>query len=135
VEDSLMKELLDALISWPTLIGALVVFSLVPSIVLQVMARIYPHDHPRRRELLAEYAIVPRWERPFWVTEQLVTVTFDGVPARYKARHERHDAMGAAGARTIHRTIVDSAPAEDRIGPWNRMRAQGRSSMIPPAEG
>jgi hypothetical protein len=82
VADSAMKELIEAAASWQTLLGAVVIFSLIPEVALQVIVKIYPATHPRRRELVADLAIVPRWERPFWVAEQAVTVVFEGVPLR-----------------------------------------------------
>lgn len=144
-----MKDLLDAVICWPTLVGALIAFSLAPGIILQLMVRIYPHDHPRRRDLLADYAIVPRWERPFWVTEQFVTVTFEGIPTRYRARRERRDSpalplkagiayivrsdgsTGAVNGATLRSTVGDSVPRLTiEPAPWSRMLKQGRSSVI-----
>lgn len=83
-----MAELIEAVVSWPTLLLAIGVFSLVPGVVLHLAVMIYPRDHPRRRELIADLAIVPRLERPFWVTEQLVTVIFEGVPLRVKVARQ-----------------------------------------------
>ena len=137
-----MKELIEAAISWQTLLGAIVVFSLIPGVVLHLMVRIYPHDHPRRRELIADYAVVPRWERPFWVTEHFVTVTFEGIPVRRRALRERRAGRGRenelrlirgrdgqlypgkraeplvlGNGKTITVTIVDSVHVRDQIGP------------------
>jgi len=83
-----MAELIEHIVSWPTFLCAVVVFSLVPGVVLYFAVILYPRDHPRRRKMVDDLATVPRWERPFWVTEQLVIAIFEGVPLRAKAARE-----------------------------------------------
>ncbi len=75
-----MSELLQAGSGW-ALFGALLVWGLLPGLVLDVILRAYQQDDPRRRELRAELYAVPRWERPFWVFQQLeVALREEGYP-------------------------------------------------------
>jgi ABC-type antimicrobial peptide transport system permease subunit len=53
-----MAELMQAVLSWPTLLLAIVVFSLIPDALLRVLLLCYPAGHPRRAELIAELRIV-----------------------------------------------------------------------------
>lgn len=84
-----MKELVDAIISWRTLLGAVVIFGFVPGFVLRLLVSIYPKDDPRRRELVAQLYTLKRVERLFFVAEQLETVLFDGLPARFASMRRR----------------------------------------------
>jgi hypothetical protein len=61
------------------LITALLVFGLLPGLVLSLIVRLLYPDDARRRELQAELYAVPRWERPFWVCEQLELALRQGV--------------------------------------------------------
>ncbi|HEX5116583.1 MAG TPA: hypothetical protein VFW65_15410 [Pseudonocardiaceae bacterium] len=81
-----MTDLLDALVSPWTFLLVLVVFGAAPRLVLRLLVRIYPPGHERRLELMAELAVIPRWERPLWVVEQLETALAEGIPARRHAR-------------------------------------------------
>lgn len=75
---------------WWNLLWVLIAFGFAPGLALQLMVRIYPTGHPRRDELLAEYAAIEkRRERPMWVAENLFTVLFDGLPERRRATRER----------------------------------------------
>lgn len=80
-----MSELISAVTGWQTLLTAILAFGLLPGVALRIAVTIYPREHPRRRELVAELHAVPRWERPFWVAEQLVTVAWEGIPERVRA--------------------------------------------------
>jgi hypothetical protein len=76
----------------PWLVGlmlGLLVFGLAPRLVLRLIVRIFPKEDLRRRELVAELHAVPRWERPFWVAEQLEVAVMEGIPARIKWRRKR----------------------------------------------
>jgi hypothetical protein len=58
-------------IGWGVFAVALLIFGLAPGLLLALIVRLLAKDDPRRRELQAELYAVPRWERPFWVCEQL----------------------------------------------------------------
>lgn len=66
--------MIEALFGAPTAIAAfalsLLVFGFAPGLVLAAIVRLIP-DVDRRRELQAELYEVPRWERPYWVAQQL----------------------------------------------------------------
>jgi hypothetical protein len=69
VPRGVMSELIDAVVSWPTLLIALGVFGFAPRAVLRLLLLAYPKDCPRRAELMAELKAVPRLDRPLWVAE------------------------------------------------------------------
>lgn len=81
-----MAKLLDAAAIWPALLIALVIFGSAPHLVLRLLLLAYPKDHPRRAELWAELPAVPRWERPFWVCEQIDGALFEGLSSRRRGR-------------------------------------------------
>jgi len=74
--------MLNAVLSWPTFVAALIVFGFAPGAVLRVIVLAFPRDDPRRQELLAEVYAVPRAERPFWVVQQLEVAIFEGLRDR-----------------------------------------------------
>lgn len=80
-----MSELLDGVNVLNTLLVSVAVFSLAPHAVLNLVVMLYPKSHPRRAELRAEVHAVPRWQKPFWVAEQLCTVAVEAVPLRFSA--------------------------------------------------
>jgi hypothetical protein len=65
-----MGELLTVPSALGTFGLALLIFGFAPGMVLAVIVRMIP-DPDRRRELQAELYEVPRWDRPFWVAQQL----------------------------------------------------------------
>src|SRR5215207_7099556 len=79
-----MVELLDGLRAWQLLPVAVVIFGFAPALVLRVILLAFHPKNPRRRELLAELRAVPRWERPFWVAEQLEVALVEGLRDRIK---------------------------------------------------
>ncbi|HZN75660.1 MAG TPA: DUF2314 domain-containing protein [Micromonosporaceae bacterium] len=99
----MVAEVLDAILSWPTFVIALVVFGFAPGAVLRLIVLAFPNDDPRRRELLAELHAVPRLERPFWVAEQLELALFEGIWGRL---------VWAATGRIIDRWRLDDSVAE-----------------------
>ncbi len=99
----MVAEVLDAILSWPTFVIALVVFGFAPGAVLRLIVLAFPSDDPRRRELLAELHAVPRIERPFWVMEQLELALFEGIWGRV---------VWAATGRIIDRWRLDDYVAE-----------------------
>jgi hypothetical protein len=94
-------------VSWPMLVLALLVFGFAPGLVLRLIVLLFPRDDPRRQELLGELYIVPRFERPFWVAEQLEVALFEGIRGRLVARRAKrmptprafpHRLEGASGS-------------------------------------
>jgi len=57
---------------------ALLIFGFAPGIALAAIVRLIP-DPDRRQELQAELYTVPRWDRPFWVAQQLEVAIRVGV--------------------------------------------------------
>jgi len=86
--------MIDAVLSLPTLLIALLVFGFAPGAVLRVIVLAFHREDPRRRELLAELHAVPRIERPFWVVEQFEVALCEGLWERI---------VWAATGRVIHR--------------------------------
>jgi hypothetical protein len=80
-----MAELLDTVISWPTLLLVLLVFGFAPGFCLRLIVLAYPRSDPRRAELIAELYAVPRVQRPLWVAEQLEVALFEGIAHRVSA--------------------------------------------------
>jgi hypothetical protein len=91
--------MLNAIVSWPTFLIALLVFGFAPGALLRIIVLAFPRDDPRRAELLAELHAVPRIERPFWVLEQLEVALFEGAWERV---------VWAATGRIIERWHLDS---------------------------
>jgi len=91
--------MLNAIVSWPALLIALLVFGFAPGAFLRVVVLAFHLDDPRRQELLAELHAVPRIERPFWVCEQLEVALFEGLGERL---------LWMATGRVIHRWHLKS---------------------------
>src|ERR1019366_120219 len=100
--------MLNALVSWPAFVAALVVFGFAPGALLRVIVLAFHRDDPRRAELLAEVYAVPRYERPFWVLEQLEVALFEGVWGRV---------VWAATGRVIHRWHLRSGVESHKAAP------------------
>jgi hypothetical protein len=77
-----MKEMIEALDAWPSLLISLLVWGFAPGMVLRVIVKMFRREDPRRKELVAELYAVPRWERPWWVAEQLEVALYEGLLAR-----------------------------------------------------
>lgn len=75
----MVGEFLKAIVSWETFLVALLVFGFAPGAALRLIVLAFHREDPRRSEMLAELHAVPRWERPFWVFEQLEVALFEGV--------------------------------------------------------
>src|SRR4051812_24656245 len=100
--------MLDAIVSWPTFLVALVVFGFAPGALLRIICLAFWSDDPRREELRAELYAVPRLERPFWVLEQLEVALFEGVWERLH---------WAATGRMIYRWRLGSGVERNRDYP------------------
>ncbi len=103
-----MLEILEAVKAWPLLVVALVVFGLAPGVVLRLIVLAFHSDDPRRTEILAELRVIPRWERPFWVAEQVEVAFFEGLVERLE---------WAATGRLIYRWRLDSGVKLNRSYP------------------
>jgi hypothetical protein len=82
-------SLLLQIVTWPTFGITLFVFGFAPGAVLRLIVLAFPQDDPRRRELLAELYHVRRWDRPWWVAEQLEVALYEGLRGRSEARRRR----------------------------------------------
>jgi hypothetical protein len=104
----MVGELIDALVSWETFLVALLVFGFAPGAVLRLIVLAFHRDDPRRNEMLAELHRVPRWERPFWVVEQLEVALSEGIWERV---------VWAATGRVIYRWHLLSGIKQNRKHP------------------
>ena len=100
--------MLDALLSWPTFLVALVVYGFAPGALLRMICLAFHREDPRRYELRAELFAVPRLVRPFWVAEQLEVALFEGLGERI---------TWAATGRIIHRWHLESGVERHREYP------------------
>jgi hypothetical protein len=107
-----MLDLLEGLRAWPLLIVALVVFGFLPGVVLRIILLAFRRRDPRRAEILAELRAVPRWERPFWVAEQIEVALFEGLLERIKAavgrRARSPERIGPSGKLSYPITIEEA---------------------------
>lgn len=74
-----MSEIIASLGAWPLLLVALLVFGFFPGLAARLISLAFHKEDPRRKELIAEVYAVPRWERPFWVAEQLERAITEGL--------------------------------------------------------
>ena len=75
-----------ALQLWGPALVTLILIGSVPGFLLRLLVRVYPKDHPRRRELVAELYSIPYRERLLFVAQQLELAVTEGVPARWLQR-------------------------------------------------
>lgn len=101
-----MTDLLTAVACWPTVAVAVLVLGFLPGAVLRLVVRAFPPADPRRRELIAELYAVPRWERPFWVAQQLEVAVFEGFGARLAETYDA--AMRRALGRVFRSQVIRS---------------------------
>jgi len=66
-----------------------VTFGFMPGLVLNLGVLIYPKDHPRRKELIAELHEVPYFKRAFWVFYALQLAVTEGISARIDVIRDR----------------------------------------------
>lgn len=74
------------LVSAGGFLTVLVAFALAPYLLVRVGSLLFPKDDARRAEMIAEYYVVPRRDKPFWALEQLVRGLIEGTAARLKLR-------------------------------------------------
>lgn len=103
-----MSEILTSVSLWPFLFIALGVWGIAPGLVVRFISLAFWSDDPRRTEMRAELDAVPRWERPFWVLQQLEVAVVEGLGARVR---------WAATGRIIDRWHLASGVERNRIHP------------------
>ena len=74
-----MSELLTSVVAPASLAFGVLAFGFAPGAVLRIIVLAFERDDPRRSELVGELRAVPRWERPFWVSEMLEVALFEGL--------------------------------------------------------
>jgi hypothetical protein len=116
--------LLFQLVSWPMFGIALLVFGFAPGLLLRLIVLDFPRDDPRRDELLGELYAVPRFERPFWVVEQLEVALVEGLGQRL---------VWAATGRIIHRWHLGSGVRRNREYPdtFDLPPEEEREAVVP----
>ena len=77
-------EIVQLVTSWRVGLLALIAFGFAPRFALRLIVRAFFKGDPRRDELVAELHVVPRWERPFWVFQQLEVAVVEGLGARFR---------------------------------------------------
>jgi NACHT domain len=108
-----MAELLNAVLSWQSLLLVLFVFGVAPGFCLRLIVLAYPRGHHRRTEIIAELYAVPRIERPLWVAEQLELALFEGLPQRFARRRQAR-----ARAEQTRRTRQFGDLLDAALGRW-----------------
>jgi hypothetical protein len=103
-----VTELIKAVTSWSALVAALAIFGFAPRAMLRLIVLAFPREDPRRDELLAELHVVSRWERPFWVIEQLEVALCEGACGRL---------IRVSTGRVIHRWHIRSGVETNRKFP------------------
>ena len=101
-----VRVLIELITSPRSFVVIVVVFGFLPGFVLRLLVRLYPNDHPRRRELPNELYFLPRWERWFFVAEQLETALHEAPRARVARRKARTGPRDAVRARLHQRVPV-----------------------------
>ncbi len=72
---------------WPAALLGVLVFGFLPGPILRLIVRIYPKEHPRRRELVAELYALDYHKRLLFVAQNLELALFEGLPMRWRSRH------------------------------------------------
>lgn len=118
-----MAELIAAVASWQSLALALFVFGFAPGAILRLLVKLYPKDDPRRLELLAELYQQGRMERLLFVSEQLETVLFEGLP--HRIREMRRATRREVNETGSHTEVISSEGVTHRarVSMWTAARA------------
>lgn len=103
-----MSDAIAAVGAWPALIVVLLVWGLAPGLVIRLIALSFRRADPRRSEMIAELYVVPRWEQPFWVLQQLERAFFEAMIERL---------AGFVRGRIINRWTLDSGVTLNRMHP------------------
>jgi hypothetical protein len=74
-----VKEMLDVIesVSPSSLLILLVVFGFAPVFTVRLFVHLYPPNHPRRHELIAELYKLKRIPRVFYATEVIATAVLE----------------------------------------------------------
>jgi len=78
-----------------SLLAVVLAYAVFPYAVLWLAVRLWPKDHPRRAEYLAEYDVVAWYHRPLWVGDVAVRCLLDGLAERMAQQRVRP--RGTAG--------------------------------------
>lgn len=103
-----MNDILQSLLSWPLLLVALAAYGFFPGLFARLISLSFRKGDPRRAELIAEVYVVPRWERPFWVLEQLERALSEGAWERI---------YDAADGRLFNRWMLGDGVARNAESP------------------
>lgn len=117
-----LDALTGAVTGWP-LLALVLSYAVFPYAVLWLAVRLWPKGHPRRAELLAEYAVVDWWMRPLWVGDNATRCLLDGLAARAQrvrpARRAEHGRRRGGPRLEWMGLIVSSVAAVAAlIGQW-----------------
>lgn len=138
-----MVELLQRHLNLTGLLLLVFVFGFAPGIALAAIVRLIP-DSERRNEIQAELYSVPRWDRPFWVGQQLEVALRIGLAPKISwwwCRAFWHRAKLESGTR-LNRAHPDTfyIPSEEekrRVGPgglvkldWSIRRSYGERMWV-----
>jgi hypothetical protein len=129
-----MKNLLELVATWGvgTVLTTAALFGFFPKFVMHLIVLVYPHDHPRRRELPAELTALPHRKRLMWVAEQLATMFFDAVPARARDIRARWRARARLRRKRSNTDLLDDRMIEKGVASQRaRQRgADGGTDMV-----
>lgn len=129
-----MSEL-SGLLSWRSLLTAVVVYSVAPYALLWLALHLWPKDHPRRAEYDAEYDVVPIYRRPFWVGDAVVRSLLNGLPLKLTSGRLRREHITELRELILHFTFMFGVAAfafpfvqvSELWRKWRRSR--GRSAV------
>lgn len=106
-----MSAVVELVLSWRSLLTAVMMFSLLPGLVLRVIVLAFHRDDPTRDELLAEIHAIPWVNRSLWVAALIPAALFDGLWRRLvwaatgRVIDRWHLASGIALSRSYQRTF------------------------------
>src|SRR5262245_57670478 len=125
-----VSELLNAVLSWRTLLIAVAVFGVAPGLILRLLVKLYPKGDPRRQELVNDLYHLNRWERLFYVGEQFETALSEGIPRRLRSirmrraeRRYKKDSYEAVAA-ALPTYLIPLADIKNRL-----VNARGRELL------
>lgn len=114
-----MAELVDLIRDWQAILVVLLLFGFAPGCVLRLIVHLYPKNHDRRLELIAELYAMKFIERPLFVAQQIETSLFEGLPARLRNRkrgdHSRVRELAGPIKRELPQWHPTLAPLADAL--------------------
>jgi hypothetical protein len=66
----------------PVLGLVLLIWGVAPGLVVRLASLGFHREDPRRKEMIAELYVVPRWEQPLWVAQQVERSVTEGLGGR-----------------------------------------------------